>query len=123
MAMYMVDPSAFASGGVSHLLAPNAALQRSFTCSPRRHSYLRGPIDGSCALESAEHIWNLRRKWQWHPSLGSAVGTWRRRTTPRDGPALPAPNRPLTGRDEAGKSVFKSFVTPKWFVRPPTPGH
>jgi hypothetical protein len=37
-----------------------------------------------------------------------------RRSTAKDSSDLPPPKRALTGRDEAGKSVFKSFdVTPK----------
>jgi hypothetical protein len=42
---------------------------------------------------------------------------------PEMAPSCQPPKRALTSRDEAGKSVFKSFVTPKWFVRPPSPGH
>src|ERR1051325_453650 len=37
-----------------------------------------------------------------------------RRSTAKDSSDLPPPKRALTGRDEAGKSVFKAFdVTPK----------
>ena len=56
-------------------------------------------------------------------ATGSALAAMSHPADAKDASELPPPKRALTGRDEAGKSVFKSFVTPKWLVRPPTPGH
>jgi hypothetical protein len=45
---------------------------------------------------------------------GGALAAMPRHAEAKDSSDLPAPKRALTGRDEAGKSVFKSFdVTSK----------
>ncbi|WP_249130331.1 hypothetical protein [Bradyrhizobium sp. AUGA SZCCT0283] len=45
---------------------------------------------------------------------GGALAAMSQPADAKDSSELPAPKRALTGRDEAGKSVFKSFdVTPK----------
>jgi quercetin dioxygenase-like cupin family protein len=47
-------------------------------------------------------------------AAGGALATTSRGADAKDSSELPPPKRALTGRDEAGKSVFKSFdVTPK----------
>ena len=47
---------------------------------------------------------------------GGALAAMSHSAEAKDASELPPPKRALTGRDEAGKSVFKSFdVTPRWW--------
>src|SRR3981189_2145044 len=54
---------------------------------------------------------------------GGALAAMSQPADAKDSSELPPPKRALTGRDEAGKSVFKSFdVTPKVVEIDATPG-
>jgi hypothetical protein len=54
---------------------------------------------------------------------GGALAVMSQSAEARDSSDLPPPKRVLTGRDEAGKSVFKSFdVTPKVVAIDANPG-